>query len=238
MNPIMIRTPLLFLCLGLLACGSSTPQHGASSSEPDAGFSDDIDTSYEVDSGSEDAGVDDEPVKLVIDPTAQGWISYAYPRDGANSHYATGTDPQVTLEGARVAFVRSTASPLAAEEFGTRMSALLQSDMVRFRGRRIRMSTRVKTELVADWAGLWLRIDGAPGMGRAPEVLNFDNMSTRPIKGTTAWKTYEIVLDVPTETASVVFGVLMVGTGTTWFGPVTMETVDESVPVTAMFPAD
>ena len=61
---------------------------------------------------------------------------------------------------------------------------------------------------VDEWAGLWMRIDG-PGS----EPQGFDNMEDRPIKGTTEWVRYNVVLDVPSEAREIAFGVLLSGNG-------------------------
>ena len=54
----------------------------------------------------------------------------------------------------------------------------------------------------------------------------------RPIKGTTEWKKYEVVLFVPAEATSISYGVLLDGTGQIWFKDVILEVVDDSVPET------
>jgi len=54
------------------------------------------------------------------------------------------------------------------------------------------------------WAGLWMRVDG-PDSGRH---LAFDNMLDRPIKGTTDWTRYAVVLDVDKTAVAIAFGVL------------------------------
>ena len=77
-------------------------------------------------------------------------------------------------------------------------------------GKKIRFSGAIKTTDLEGFAGLWWRADGPNG------VLAFDNMQTRAAKGTTDWKRYEIVLDIPPETVNINFGVLMPGKG--WHG--------------------
>lgn len=98
------------------------------------------------------------------------------------------------------------------------------------RGRRVRFSGYVRTNLAEGTAGLWMRVDGVG----IPDVLAFDNMSTRPIQGTTPWTRYEIVLDVPRESAAIVLGVLMVGQGDLWLDDVVVEPVGGDVASTDM----
>jgi hypothetical protein len=54
-------------------------------------------------------------------------------------------------------------------------------------------------------------------------------MENRPIKGTTPWKRYEVVLDVPTESATLNLGVLLTGKGQVWVDDVQLELVDKTV---------
>lgn len=90
-----------------------------------------------------------------------------------------------------------------------------------FRGGSIRYTGHLRTENVSGWAGLWLRVDG-PQPGRS---LAFDNMKTsgRPVVGTTDWKKYEIVLEVPQEATWIVFGMLLSGKGTAWVDDLKLE---------------
>ncbi len=92
-------------------------------------------------------------------------------------------------------------------------------------GKRIRLTGWLKTEK-AEEAGLWMRLDG---MNR---LLGFDNMSPRAVKGTTDWKQYDVVLDVPAGTVNILFGALLVGTGRAWIDDLKIETVGKEVPTT------
>jgi erythromycin esterase-like protein len=86
-------------------------------------------------------------------------------------------------------------------------------------GHKIRFSGAIRTEnLAGGMAGLWWRADGPKN-----EQLAFDNMQTRGPSGTTDWKRYEIVLDVPASTVNINFGVLMPGTGSAWFDDLRIE---------------
>lgn len=64
------------------------------------------------------------------------------------------------------------------------------------------------------------------------KTVSFDNMQQRPITGTSDWRSYTVVLDVPAESESISFGVLLAGTGKVWIDNVRFEEVDASVPVT------
>ena len=97
-----------------------------------------------------------------------------------------------------------------------------------YRGKRVRLSGYVKGENIAQYAGLWLRVDGAG------YSLNFDNMSNRPIKGTTDWKKYEVVLDVPEESIAIAFGILLRGEGQVWIDDLQLEVVGQDMPTTGL----
>ena len=89
-------------------------------------------------------------------------------------------------------------------------------------GKTIKMSGYLKSENVKSWAGLWMRVD------ELKSLLAFDNMYSRPIKNTTDWTRYEIVLYIPVEASSISYGVLLDGTGQIWFKDIIIEIVDDS----------
>lgn len=74
---------------------------------------------------------------------------------------------------------------------------------------------------------MWMRVDDT-----MEDVLQFDNMSNRPIKGTTKWNHYSIILDVPTQSAVISFGIILSGQGTVWADQFTFEEVNENIPTT------
>jgi hypothetical protein len=74
------------------------------------------------------------------------------------------------------------------------------------RGGRVAMRAWIRTEN-AESASLWLRIDAVD------RVLALDNMEHRDVSGTTGWSLYEIVMDVPDDAATLVYGVFLVGVG-------------------------
>jgi hypothetical protein len=149
----------------------------------------------------------------------KGWIiTGSSPRD-----YEFVVDPEGGREGRRAARVAScTAVPTG---FGCLMQQIMADD---YRGHRVRWSGYLKTEHVADWCGLWMRIDG-----HGKNILEFDNMQSRPRTGTTDWHRCEVVLDVAVEAQAVAFGVLITGAGTVWMADVALEIVGRDVPVTS-----
>ncbi|HEX2120795.1 MAG TPA: hypothetical protein VHL59_04060 [Thermoanaerobaculia bacterium] len=111
-----------------------------------------------------------------------------------------------------------------APGFGTMMQTFRADE---YRGKRLRLTADVRSENVAGWAGVWMRVDAVGN-----RTLSFDNMQSRPIKGTSAWAPYSVVLDVPRDSESISFGILLAGTGKVWIDNVSFEEVDRSVPVT------
>jgi len=81
----------------------------------------------------------------------------------------------------------------------------------KYLGRRICMSGHVKADGVKNWCGLWMRVDG-PGT----KILSFDCMKNRSISGTKDWEKYDIVLDVPSHSVNINYGLLLAGAGKVW----------------------
>ena len=66
------------------------------------------------------------------------------------------------------------------------------------------------------------------------KLLQFDNMDDRPIKGTTDWKEYSVVLDVPETATALAYGIFVSGAGTAWLNDVQMIEVGSGVKSTNM----
>ncbi|HEY6278582.1 MAG TPA: hypothetical protein VIX86_19900 [Streptosporangiaceae bacterium] len=144
-----------------------------------------------------------------------GWfISGTWPED-----YRMARDRTLAHSGNASARIEA---KLGARGFGTLMQ---QVSSVTMRGKRIRMSAFVKTEDTA-WAALWMRVDDHES------TLAFDNMSDRPIKGTTDWRKYEIVLDVDAMSKVLAFGILLAERGRVWVDDFNFEPVSDDVAVT------
>jgi hypothetical protein len=112
------------------------------------------------------------------------------------------------------------------DKFGSLVQAIRPD---KYRGKRIRFSGYVKTEDVGENVQLWVRVDG-PGM----RALDFSNMDKRSIKGTTDWKKYDLVIDVPAEAEAIVFGAFLGGTtGRAWIDDLQLESVGNDTPKTS-----
>jgi hypothetical protein len=105
-----------------------------------------------------------------------------------------------------------------AEGFGTLMQIFKADD---YRGKRVAMSAWMKTK-DAESGNFWLRIDGVD------TSLGFDNMFNRAVRGTTEWKEYEIVLDVPEEAVNIAFGAFVAGKGQAWVDDFSFKVVGET----------
>jgi len=147
----------------------------------------------------------------------KGWLLAG----SAPADYETGVDRKVSHAGKASGFLRAKEMP---KGFGTLMQ-MFKPDA--FRGKRVRLSAWVKSQQVAGWAGVWMRVDGDD---KAP--LAFDNMQNRPIKGTSGWQKYEVVLDVADKATAIAFGILLDGAGAVWIDDIRFEVVDRSVPTT------
>jgi beta-lactamase regulating signal transducer with metallopeptidase domain len=137
------------------------------------------------------------------------------------ANYTAGVDRDAVFQGRPSAFLK--AKPSAIEGFGTLMQSFSAEQYL---GKRVRLSASVKSQQVNSWSGLWMRVDkGSVGVA-------FDNMMDRPIKGTTDWHTYSVVLDVPQDATAIFFGILLHEGGEVWLNSVQLETVGTEVPTT------
>jgi hypothetical protein len=97
-----------------------------------------------------------------------------------------------------------------------------------YRGKRLRLSGCVKTQDARRGANLWMLVGGRT-------TLAFDTMRQRRILGTTDWKKYEIVLDVPRDAVAIHFGFgLVAGSGKVWADDFQFEVVGQDVPTTEL----
>jgi len=145
-----------------------------------------------------------------------------YNRGSMPASYEMGSENSSEFSNQNVLKIKSVKSKI--EGFGTLMKSI-KSDL--YKEKTVKMSAYVKSEKVKSWAGLWMRVDYYN-----EGVLAFDNMQNRPIKESTNWTKYEVVLFVPKDATSISYGVLLDGTGQIWFKDVTLEVVDDTVPET------
>jgi hypothetical protein len=140
--------------------------------------------------------------------------------------YKMGVDSSIKRDNQNVMTIKSIDQEI--QGFGTYMTSFKPGQYL---GKRVRMTGYMKSKDVADWAGFWLRVDPADTL---QDVLAFDNMYDRPVKGTTDWNKYTIVLDVPDNASNIAFGALLPGTGQIWFSNPVFDIVDKSVSTTGL----
>ena len=145
------------------------------------------------------------------------------------SAYVVGVDRIQTHGGLPSAYVKSIEPSISG--FGGMMQMCSADE---YRGKRLRFSAWMRTEQANDGgAHLWFRIDGE----ERRQMLRFDNMDNRPVKGTTDWQQYSIVLDVPPNAAALAYGFFIAGTGQAWISDVKVEEVGQDTPTTNITPS-
>lgn len=153
--------------------------------------------------------------------TPTGWILAG----SKPANYDTGIDSTVNYNAHPAAYLKAKSSVTSSDEgFGTLMQSFRAEQ---YTGKRVRFRAFAKADAVSQWAGLWMRID------KGSEVVGFDNMQSRPLKGSTEWQAYDVVLDVPKDATSVSFGMLLGGPGSVWISNASFEVVGDDVALTA-----
>jgi erythromycin esterase-like protein len=85
-------------------------------------------------------------------------------------------------------------------------------------GHKVRLSGWIRTaDVHYGAAGLWWRADAGAQRGTVAAA------GTRDSCGTTPWTPYNITVDVPANTTSIVFGCILQGGGTAWFDSLAIE---------------
>ena len=153
----------------------------------------------------------------------KGWIKAGSDPD----KYEMGIDKGTGQDGKNAATIQSKEQKIK-NGFGTLMQ---NCSPEKYLGKRVRMTGYIKSKDVTESSGFWFRVDSK----NSKEPTAFDNMNSRPVKGTTDWKKYEIVLDVAEDASNIAYGALVIGTGQIWFDNITFEIVDHSVPTTNMY---
>jgi len=119
-----------------------------------------------------------------------------------SGYVMTADGSPISASGATLA-LRSTTSK--ASDFAT-IGSTLHVDTIG--GRRVRLSADIETKEVSKSASLWLRADSG---GR---MLILDNGTDQGISGTApGWQHREVTLFVPKSATTLVFGLLMIGSG-------------------------
>lgn len=149
-----------------------------------------------------------------------------------------GVDRVIAQSGDASAFIKATDSTTIsmlpagwkrAPEQSSR--GLLQAVKAeQYHGKRVRLSGSLKTKDVKPGTGLWMRVDGKDRM------LAIDAMQDRMVQGTTDWKSYSVVLDVPKDAIGISFGVLgkSIAEGQVWVDDLMLDVVNSDEPITGV----
>ncbi len=143
-----------------------------------------------------------------------GWFDSMVYVSGVSLAYEITVEPQ-DGGGSCVRVLRRGGLP---DEFGSLMQRFPAAYLA---GRKVRYSATIRTENLADSAGLWMRADSDD------RSLFFDNMSDRRIRGSTAWARHAIQTTLPAGIEWLNLGVLIDGDGVLWMDDVGL-TVEQS----------
>jgi dipeptidyl aminopeptidase/acylaminoacyl peptidase len=161
-----------------------------------------------------------------------GYVPSDWALGGTNpAGYETGVDSQIAINGHPSVYLKSNFAPGLREKsvtpspegFGTLWQTFSAKN---YAGKRLRLNAFVKSENVKDWAGLWMKVD------KGSQTVAFDNMQDRPIKGTTGWQSYHVVLDVASDATDIYVGIVLAGPGSVWLNSVNLEVVGSEVTTT------
>jgi hypothetical protein len=154
--------------------------------------------------------------------------------DGRPQGYDFGTEAQTGASGKQAAYIKARSSAPANSFAGLNQCV----DAENYLGKRLRLTADLRS-VAASSEQLFMRVDGPrPENGGPTKVLGFyNNAQNDAIGGTTEWKRYEVVLDVPAESREVCFGFLLAGgKGEAWADGFTLQPVGREVPVSVYKP--
>ena len=160
-----------------------------------------------------------------ISKVPTGWIYSATNK----KDFEVGLDTSQKHSGTRSAYLKSIVEQPAP--FGNLSS---WSGAEEYISKRLRMTAWVRTELLDGKAQLWLRVDGDWKKASVKQGC-FDNMDDRPITGSTDWRKYELVVDIPETSTLIALGLMLIGKGVCWLDDVSFEAVSKDVPLTGKF---
>jgi TIR domain len=151
----------------------------------------------------------ERPLNLSFDGSVQngipvGWFNSFGHVSGVSTDYGIRVVRRSTDSGAGTCVVLEKSAAVEGE-FGSLMQRCPGRLLA---GRTIRIEGELRTEKVSGWAGLWLRADAE----EEPNLF-FDNMSRRPLVGTTDWMRYFIDAPLPINTDWLNYGIVLSGAG-------------------------
>ena len=130
--------------------------------------------------------------------------------------YKIGLDKSVYKTGGSSAFLESKCKKI--EGFGTLAQT---SSAEEYLGKKVKMTAWIKSRNVSDFANIWIRADSV-----GYKVLSFSSTQTfNPIIGDKDWSKYEVMINVPRESVTINYGIVLSGTGKVWFDDVKLEII-------------
>jgi hypothetical protein len=134
----------------------------------------------------------------------QAWKMFSY----FAANYTAAVDPQVLHDGHTAICVASIPQAKGAQWISYNHD---ESNLDQFRGNRVRVTLWMKSSRVTGGSGVWVNAESTGGKG-----TNEGQRGHRPLHGSTDWKQYTGVIDVPADATSLSWGIVMNGTGKIW----------------------
>ncbi|HEY5005351.1 MAG TPA: bifunctional nuclease domain-containing protein, partial [Ktedonobacteraceae bacterium] len=158
-----------------------------------------------------------EPRNLDFSDGLHGWWFIGFPKDA--STYQIDQTIKRSAKGSLL-ITNQDAQPM--------ISAFLNHEGFladNYLGKRLRLHAYAKTDDVK-------HVTVVVELNGSREALRLRSVSTPIIRGTTDWTKYEIIFDVPNDTAFIKFSLHMMGAGQMWLDKIDFEEVDSSMPLT------
>lgn len=154
-------------------------------------------------------------------PSLRGW-HITGPGDGSPhfrlTGYEGGLDPNEQHAGLPLAFLASTVENPKSH------AVVMQSVAARiYRGKRIQFAAWTRSADAKTQGGLWVRVTATD----RDTTLGYGRFTALP-----TWEHGSVVLDVPAESVSILFGLLLLGTGRVWMGGASFAAVSHDIPLT------
>jgi hypothetical protein len=137
----------------------------------------------------------------------------------AIKEYSGAIDHTNAYEGAGSGELKSISD---AAHNGTLMQV---SSAAAYRGKSLKMRAFLRSNEVAQRAGLWIRADDINGVTVAFRNCLSPRAPQSFVEGNTAWKEAEISIDIPDSAVALSYGVQLVGTGTVWIDDVSFDVI-------------
>jgi hypothetical protein len=145
----------------------------------------------------------------------------------AIKEYSGAIDHTNAYEGSASGQLKSTSD---AAHNGTLMQV---SSAAAYRGKSLKMRAFLRSNEVAQRAGLWIRADDINGAAVAFRNCFSPRAPQSFVEGNTAWKEVEISIDIPDSAVALSYGVQMAGTGAVWIDNVSIDVIGPYVPARA-----